>query len=148
MEEDTPREGKTMESILGRFGPQVHALTRIVVGFLFAAHGAQKLFIGLPPGVPEGMVPLLYAAGAIELVGGGLVMIGLFTGWAAFICSGQMAVAYGMAHWLQQGGFRPMQNGGEPAALYSWIFLLLATLGDGIWSVGAARSGGVRAPAT
>jgi putative oxidoreductase len=79
-----------------------------------------------------------YGAGGIELIGGVLVMIGLFGRWAAFICSGTMAVAYWLAH-----GFNalfPIQNGGELAALYAFGFLLIATAGSGIWSVDAART--------
>jgi putative oxidoreductase len=76
-------------------------------------------------------------AGVIELVGGALVMVGLATGWAAFLCSGQMAVAYFLAH--QKEGLLPIQNKGELAALYSFVFLFLAVRGSGIWSVDAAR---------
>ena len=113
-----------MEKILGRFADQIYSLTRIVVGFLFLCHGAQKLFIGLPAAAPEAMAPLLYAAGVIELVAGALVMVGLFTGWAAFIASGQMAVAYFLAHQTQ--ALLPIQNQGELAVLYAWSFLLIA----------------------
>ena len=82
---------------------------------------------------------LLWTAGLIELVGGGLIAVGLFTGWAAFICSGQMAVAYFMAH--QPQGLLPIQNRGELAAIYSFVFLLIASRGSGIWSVDGARGG-------
>ena len=119
--------------ILGNFQPYVYALTRIVVGLLFALHGAQKL-LGWFGGMPEGASDLvIYGAGTIELVGGVLVAMGLFTRWAAFVCSGAMAVAYFMAH--QPMGLLPIENRGESAALYSWIFLLIATSGDGIWAL-------------
>jgi putative oxidoreductase len=81
---------------------------------------------------------LLYPGAGIELVGGLLVMFGLFTRWAAFICSGQMAVAYLMFH--QGQGWLPIQNRGELAALYSWIFLLIAARGAAAWGVDSARS--------
>ena len=125
---------------LERFSAPIHALVRIIVGFLFLCHGAQKLFGvlgGVPPGVPA---PLLYSAGVIELVGGALVMLGLFGALAAFVCSGQMAVAYFTAH--QPKALFPLENHGELAILYCWIFLLIAARGSGIWSFDAARGRG------
>ena len=111
----------------------IYALTRMVVGLLFALHGGQKLF-GWFGGAPAEMpAALLYTAGAIELVGGTLTAVGLFTRWAAFLCSGMMAVAYFMVH--QGMGLLPIQNHGELAALYCWIFLLIASRGDGTWSL-------------
>ena len=79
-------------------------------------------------------------AGIIELVGGAMVCVGLFTGWAAFICSGQMAVAYFMAH--QPNALFPIQNKGELAALYSLVFLLIATRGSGMFSLDGFLGGG------
>ena len=110
---------------------------RIVVGFTFLCHGLQKLF-GMFGGMPQGveMNPLLYTAGTIELVGGALIMIGLRAGWAAFICSGMMAVAYFIAH--QGQGALPIQNHGELAAVYCWVFLFIASRGSGKLSVDAA----------
>jgi putative oxidoreductase len=113
-----------------------YALMRIVAGLLFLWHGTQKLF-SFPSPPPEIPAFITYIAGPIELVGGLLVMVGLFTGWAAFLCSGLMAAAYWMAH-----GFRalfPIQNGGELAALYCFMFLFISAYGSGIWSVDAAR---------
>ena len=110
-------------------------LLRVVVGLLFACHGAQKLF-GVLGGERVELVSLLGLAGVIELVGGLLIAIGLFTGWAAFVCSGLMAVAYFKVH--APRGFWPIQNGGELAALYSFVFLAFAAHGDGAWSVGGA----------
>ncbi len=126
-----------MQRRLKRFDAQIYALFRIVPGFLFLCHGAQKLF-GLFGG-PSGEMPpaLLYAAGGIEFVGGALVALGLYASWAAFICSGQMAVAYFMVH--QSMGLLPIQNHGELAALYAFIFLLIAARGNGIWSLGPSR---------
>lgn len=121
-----------------RYAPQVYAVFRIVVGFLFMFHGAQKL-LGLFGGMGGATAPLMslpWFAGVIELVGGILVMIGLFTKIAAFIASGEMAVAYFMVH-QPQGGW-PIQNGGEAAALFCFAFLYIATRGAGVWSADTA----------
>ena len=125
-----------MPSFMTPFEPQAYALLRIVAGLLFIWHGTQKLlgFPGTPPPVP-GFIAFI--AGPIELIGGLLVMVGLFAGWAAFLCSGLMAGGYWMAH-----GFNalfPIVNGGELAALYCFVFLYIAARGSGIWSVDAAR---------
>ncbi len=118
--------------ILRRFEPQAYALMRIVVGFLFLFHGLQKLF-GLVGGQQVPLASLPGLAGIIELVGGGLVMIGLLTPIAAFICSGEMAYAYFTVH--QPTGTWPIQNRGELAALYCFVFLYIATRGTGLWGV-------------
>ena len=102
------------------------SVTRIVVAFLFACHGAQTLF-GTRT-VAAGSWPGWWAA-AIELVGGILVLLGLFTRPAAVLCSGAMAYAYFVVH--QPNALLPLQNKGELAALYSWVFLLIAILGPG-----------------
>ncbi len=125
-------------SVLVRFEPHAYALMRIVIGFLFLCHGAQKLF-GVLGGDQVALASLYGLAGVIELVGGTLVLLGLVTRWAAFIASGQMAVAYFMVHLPQ--GFWPIQNGGELAAAYAFVFLYLATRGDGIWSIGGRTRG-------
>ncbi len=121
-----------------RYEGQTYALMRMIAGFLFIWHGTQKLF-GFPEAVPDAPPFILYVAGPIELVGGALVMVGLFTRPAAFLCSGLMAAAYWMAHGSQ--GFFPLLNGGERAVLYCFIFLFVSANGSGIWSVDAARSG-------
>lgn len=127
-----------MASFLRPFESQAYAAFRIVTGFLFLWHGAQKLF-GFPAPVPDGAPAfVLYVAGPIELVGGLLVMIGLFAGWAAFLCSGLMAAAYWIGHGTQ--AVLPLNNGGEPAAFYCFAFLFIAARGAGIWSVDASRS--------
>src|SRR5882672_10616832 len=103
-----------MESMLSRFGGIAHAALRIVSGFTFACHGAQKLlgaFGGMPAGFEAKMFSLIWFAGIIELVGGILIALGVRTQLAAFICSGQLAFAYFMAH--QPKGPLPIQNGGE-----------------------------------
>jgi len=105
---------------------------RIVTGFLFLFHGTQKLF-GVPGGVPEGIPDfVIYIAGPIELVGGALVMLGLFASPAAFLCSGLMAAAYFLAH--AANGLLPIANQGELAAIYCFVFLYIAATGAGIWS--------------
>lgn len=129
-----------MLSFMTRFEPQAYAAMRIMTGFLFLWHGMQKL-VGFPAPVPDGAPALvLYVAGPIELVGGALVMLGLFTAPAAFLCSGLMAAAYWMAHGTQQ--FFPLLNGGELAALYCFVFLFLSARGSGVWSLDALRAGG------
>lgn len=119
------------------FTVQTYALMRIVVGLLFLWHGTQKLF-GFPLRMP-GEVPayVTFIAGPIELVGGTLVMIGLLTRWAAFLCSGLMAAAYWMAHGSK--ALFPLENGGELAVLYCFVFLYISAQGPGVWSVDDAR---------
>jgi putative oxidoreductase len=123
-----------MERWLGRFSEVVYALMRMVVGLLFACHGAQKLF-GVFGGQNIPSSPLMVTAGMIELIGGGLVALGLWAGYAAFVASGHMAVAYFMMH--APGGFWPIANKGEPAVLFCFIFLYIASRGSGRLSVDA-----------
>jgi len=126
-----------MQAWMSSFSSQGYALMRIVVGFLFLWHGVQKLF-DFPSPMPAGVAAfIIYIAGPIELIGGALVMAGLFTRWAAFLASGLMAVAYWMAHGTK--ALLPIQNGGEMAALYCFVFLLISIQGAGIWSVDAAQ---------
>jgi len=126
-----------MAAFMTRYGAETHALLRIVAGLLFLWHGASKLF-GVPVPVPgEAPAFVLYMAGPIELVGGTLVMLGLFTRWAAFLCSGLMAAAYWMAHGTK--ALFPIENGGELAVLYCFVFLFLSAHGAGIWSADAVR---------
>ena len=125
-----------MERWLGKLSEFVYAIMRIVIGLLFACHGAQKLF-GVLGGQSQLSNPLMATAGAIEFFGGGLVCIGLLAGYAAFLCSGTMAVAYFMAH--APGGFWPIVNRGEMAVLYCFIFLYIAAKGSGRLSVDAMR---------
>lgn len=122
---------------LDGFGEQAYALLRIVAGLLFLAHGVQK-FLNFPTAFPYPLNPMLTAAGAIEIVAGALIVIGLATRPAAFIASGMSAVGYWVAHGTS--GPYPIANGGETIALYCFIFLFIATRGAGIWSVDAARS--------
>lgn len=126
-----------MPSFMRQYASQTYALLRIVTGFLFLWHGTQKLLsVPMPP--PPQIPPFVIAiAGPIELIGGALVMIGLFTGWAAFLCSGLMACAYWMAHGTQ--ALLPILNMGELAVLFCFVFLYISSHGSGIWSVDAAR---------
>ena len=121
-----------MERILGRFAPQFYALLRIVAGLLFACHGAQKLF-GVLGGQQVTLSSQLGLAGVVEFVGGLLIAAGMFTSMAAFIASGEMAFAY-FRMYLPRGNF-PIQNGGEVAVLYCFLFLYFAARGNGMWSV-------------
>lgn len=131
-----------MTGWLGRLEPYAYALLRIVAGLLFVFHGLQKLF-GMYGGTAVELMSLHGIAGLIETVGGALIMIGLFASPAAFIASGEMAYAYFVMH--QPKGTWPVQNGGELAALYAFVFLYISTRGSGIWSVdwlrGTGRSG-------
>lgn len=118
---------------LDNYQDQTYALMRIVVGFMFIWHGAMKLF-NFPADFPYPLNTLTTAAGGIELVGGALVMLGLFTRPAAFLCSGTMAVAYWMVHGSKT--FWPIMNGGELAAIFCFVFLYIAARGTGIWGLG------------
>ena len=121
-----------MERWLGRFSNLFYVLLRIVAGALFACHGAQKLFGVLGGQKQEG---LLQVAGVIEFVGGILIAVGLFAGFAAFIACGEMAVAYFKQH--APGGFWPIVNKGELAVLFCFIFLYVTSRGSGILSIDA-----------
>ena len=130
---------RSVESAGTKAAGPLHSLVRIVVGFLFACHGAASLFgilggaFGTHGGtVPFGAWPEWWAA-AIQLAGGLLVALGLFTRPAALICSGSMAYAYFTVH--QPTGLLPIENNGEPAALFAWVFLLLAAFGPGPWAL-------------
>jgi putative oxidoreductase len=118
---------------------KIYAALRIFAGLMFMQHGLQKIFGLLVAGEPQAMPPFIqYGGGSIELVGGALVAIGLFTAPAALLNSGMMAVAYFMVHASQ--GFFPVLNKGELAVLYCWVFLFIAAKGSGIWSADAARA--------
>jgi len=114
------------------WAPYLLSILRVITGFLFMEHGTMKL-LGFP--APMGDIPLfslMGLAGTLELVGGFLILIGLFTRPVAFFLSGEMAFAYFMAH--APNGFWPVLNHGEPAVLYCFIFLYLAAAGGGHWS--------------
>ena len=123
------------------WAPYLRGALRIVAGFMFLQAGTMKLFafpVGMPP--DGGTAPLLSQigiGGLLEVVGGGLVMIGLFTRPVAFVLAGEMAVAYFQFH--APKGFWPIVNGGVSAALYSFVWLYLSAAGAGAWSLDAWR---------
>lgn len=121
--------------------PYFHSLLRIMAAFMFMQSGTMKLFafpIGMPPNNSTAeLMTQVGIGGALELVGGGLMLIGLFTRPVAFILAGEMAVAYFQFHF--PAGFWPVVNGGTAAALYCFIWLYFSAAGAGIWSVDAMR---------
>ena len=119
-----------------KYTPEMLSVVRIVVALLFLEHGSAKL-LGFPPS-PHGepaFMTLMWFQGLIELLGGALLALGLFTRPVAFILSGNMAVAYFMGH--ASKGFFPLVNGGDAAILYCFIFLLFFVAGPGRWSLDA-----------
>jgi len=119
--------------------PRALGLMRIVVAYLFLTHGTAKL-LGIPHQAMFDNLQLLSMAGVagiLELVGGALVVVGLFTRPAAFILSGEMAVGYWMSHAPRGTPLVPMLNGGELAVVYCFVFLFLAAAGAGAWSLDA-----------
>lgn len=123
-----------MKPILGRFYEHTYALLRIFAGAMFMIHGTQKI-LGWPPGGHgrPALASIGGVSGILELVLGALIVVGLFTTVAAFLASGEMAVAYWMVH--AKGGLVPNVNGGEMAVLYCFIFLFIAANGAGEWSL-------------
>jgi putative oxidoreductase len=118
---------------LSKYSSQILGVVRIVVGLLFLEHGLMKI-VGFPAPMGHGALPpLIMAAGIIELVGGVLVAAGLFSRIAAFICSGEMAFAYFIAHFPKS--IYPAMNGGEDAILFCFIFLYLAAAGPGSFAI-------------
>lgn len=126
-----------MTRFLGKYADVFYAFLRIVAGWCFMLHGAQKMFGVL--GGQKATETLMQVAGVIELVGGFLILIGLFASWAAFVASGQMAVAYFMVHAENAGYLFPAkEGGGEAAVLFCFIFLYIAARGAGRLSVASA----------
>jgi len=122
---------------LKKYSDHAYAALRIVAGVMFAFHGAQKLF-GVLGGHQQALFTQMWFAGIIELFGGLAVALGLATGVAAFICSGEMAVAYFQAHWkMQMTAERlfPIMNAGELALVYCFLFLFIATRGTVKWGL-------------
>ena len=118
----------------GRYAPQALSLLRIVAALIFLLHGSSKL-LGFPPSempMPPAM-SFLWFGGVLELIGGLMLLFGLFSRPVAFILSGEMAVAYWMFH-APQSTF-PSVNGGDAAILYCFVFLLIAAAGPGPWSI-------------
>jgi putative oxidoreductase len=126
-------------NVLAPWSSRLLSVLRIVAALLFLEHGTSKLF-GFPPPqhpMPFELFSLMGFAGVLEFIGGILLVLGLFTRVTAFILSGEMAVAYFMAHFPKS--FLPMVSGGELAALYCFVFLYLAAAGGGAWSLDSAR---------
>src|SRR4051812_20929586 len=132
---------------LSRYADTVYCIMRIVIGLLFACHGGQKI-LGFPPGghgPPEGALMIFGAW--VELAGGFLIAFGFLTRIAAFLACGEMAVAYFMAH--ASGGAFPIQNHGEPAVIYCFVFLFIFFYGPGRLSIDSLMCRGKEtAPAT
>ena len=129
-----------MDRTVERALPYMLSVLRIVAALIFLEHGTQKLFGFPPPANPGATLPtLLYIQGIIEIAGGALMVVGLFTRAVAFILAGDMAVAYFMQHLPRN--FFPVLNGGDAAILFCFSFLLLFCAGGGAWSVDATRSG-------
>jgi putative oxidoreductase len=126
------------------WAPRMLSILRIVAALIFMAHGTQKL-LGFPPGeMPQpAFLSIFWFAGLLELVGGLLLVIGLFTRPVAFVLSGEMAFAYWMAHAPQS--VYPVNNGGDAAILYCFVFLYIAFAGPGPWSLDAGRADARRA---
>ena len=125
-------------AFLDKWAPRLLSVMRIIAAFLYAQHGAQKLFgfLAPPPGTGAPLFSFMGFAGFLEFFGGLLVLLGLFTRPVAFILSGQMAVAYFMVH--APNGFWPMANKGDLAVLWCFVFFYLAAAGGGVWSLDRA----------
>ena len=132
----------SFNSTAARYAPHAQALLRIVSGYLFMMHGTAKLFhvphVPMYDGVQ--LMSLIGLAGVLEMVGGALLIVGLFTRVVAFVLAGEMAVAYFMAHASKGDPLMPLLNQGEPAVLFCFVFLFLAAAGAGAWSIAATRS--------
>ena len=131
---------------MSSWAPRILSVLRIIAALLFMEHGLMKLvhFPAAQPGVPDPLPTLLLVAALIEVVGGALLALGLFTRIVAFICSGEMAVAYFMMH--APGGFWPALNQGDAAILFCFVFFYLAFAGPGDWSFDALRGQPGRRP--
>lgn len=129
-----------METSLNQYQPQVLSILRIMAGLLFLSAGLQKWF-GIPVASPSfaniTLASMLGIAGLIEIVGGALVTVGLYTRAAAFIMSGEMAVAYWYYANRPAKGFMPIQNGGTLEVLFCFVFFYLIFAGAGPWSIDA-----------
>ena len=132
--------------MLGRFTAQIYALFRIVFGVMFLLHGTQKL-LGWPPmkGMSGPLPTIAIVAGVIEILSGAAITLGLFADIAAFIASGEMAVAFFIGHALPSHNIVPHINKGEDAVLYCFAFLFIAAYGSGIWSIDSVMRRGRRA---
>lgn len=123
-------------TILEKWSDEAYALLRIVAGFMFSFHGAQKI-LGLLSDYRPAFGSQTWFGGMIELLGGLAILLGVRTRWAAFLASGTMAVAYFQFHWKFQSGanFFPTINKGELAVFYCFVFLFIATRGGVLWAL-------------
>ena len=126
-----------MDKLLSPYRPYIYALLRMAAGLLFFLHGLPKLFGGFGRPAPVELMSQMGLAGIIEVIGGAMIGLGLFTSPVAFLASGQMAVAYFQAH--APRGLWPIMNGGELAALFCFVFLYVAAAGSGKWSIDSIR---------
>jgi putative oxidoreductase len=131
------------QSLAAEWAPRLLSVLRIVAALLFMEHGTQKLF-GFPPSAnpAPGFLSIYWFAAVLELVGGLLLVLGLFTRPVAFVLSGEMAFAYFMSH--APRNFFPALNGGDAAILFCFVFLYMAAAGGGAWSLDNARQQGRR----
>ena len=128
----------TTSDLTHTWAPRLLSVLRIMTGLQFLEHGTQK-FLSFPlrAGAAPELISLLGVQGCLEIVGGVLIILGLFTRPVAFILAGDMAVAYFMVHFAR--GFFPALNGGDAAILFCFLFLYLAAAGGGVWSIDAKR---------
>lgn len=129
-----------IEARLGKYQPQALSVLRIVMGLLYLCHGLQKWFafpVAIPASANIKLLSMIGIAGVIEIIGGALVALGLYTRYAAFILSGEMAVAYWFYANRPSRGFLPIQNGGTLEVVYCFVFLYLVFAGAGVWSLDA-----------
>lgn len=133
---------KFTENLASTWTPRAHAVLRIVTAYLFLLHGSAKLLH--VPHIPHfdqlQILSLSGVAGILELVGGALLILGLFTRPVAFVLSGEMAFAYFMGHATRDTVLLPLMNQGEPAVLFCFVFLFLAAAGGGAWSIDGMRA--------
>ena len=142
MQSNLTASGKTPQAApflspasVAAFAPAMLSILRLVIGLLFFEHGSSKLF-GFPsPSSPHELFSLYWCSGTLELVGGALIAAGLFTRAASFIASGEMAFAYFLSH--ASHSFFPIINKGDSAILYCFVFLYIAVVGPGPWSIDA-----------
>jgi putative oxidoreductase len=125
--------GDVVKAPLRAFSDQIYSIARAVVGFLFWQHGAQKLFAMFGQDERVELFSQMGLAGIVEFFGGALIMLGLFTPWASFVASGEMAFAYFLNHFPDGGS--PIENSGERAVFYCFVFLYFASRGSGVLSL-------------
>jgi putative oxidoreductase len=145
LDTNDPAHQPLLMNSLNRYADPVYCIMRLIAGLMFACHGGQ-LVLGMFGGMEGAAKPMMQIGGWIQLVGGFLVAFGLLTRLAAFICSGEMAVAYFMIHVANAptpaAKFFPLLNHGELAVFYCWVFFFIFFYGPGRWSIDALMSRG------